>query len=317
VPGATGSVTTATPIVPNVKVAMVGSMNICAIAPSGSVSCWGSGDAGDGSPGARDYPTTVAGITDAQTGDTGYNLTCVVRADGTVSCWGGNDSGQIGDGTTTDRLAPTPVRSLSGAVAVATSNSGQFACALKGDGTVWCWGANDVGQLGVGSVGGIVTSPTLVSGLSNIVRVSAGSAHACAIDCYGQLFCWGYNVDNRVGDGTPTLRSTPGLISIGGAVTQVSAGGESTCAVRADGQLWCWGANEYGQLATGDILDPYKPAQVTGITDVAQVAVSAYRACASTNAGAVACWGTAAGGASLGDGTTSSRFWPTPVIGVP
>jgi hypothetical protein len=232
VPGSTGTAGTATFVLANVASGLAGGTHDCAVSTSGSVACWGGtvhGELGDGTNIAHDTPTPVVGISDAVSGDAGYGLSCVVRATGEVACWGGNALGQIGDGSLVDRWTPSTVSGLSGVTAVTTSESGQFACALKNDGSVWCWGTNDLGQLGSGTSGGVSALPVRVAGLASAVSISAGSAHACAVDCYGQVSCWGYNGNGRLGDGTTGSRPYPAVIS-GLSATQVSA---RRCHVRA------------------------------------------------------------------------------------
>ena len=101
----------------------------------------------------------------------GGNHTCAIVAGGTVDCWGSNSSGELGDGSTTDRIAPVPVSGLTGAVAVSAGFS--HTCALLSGGTVTCWGRNSEGQLGDGSATSSST-PVAVVGLTGVSAISAG-----------------------------------------------------------------------------------------------------------------------------------------------
>jgi hypothetical protein len=122
---------------------------------------------------------------------------------------------------------------------------------VKTDGTLWCWGNNEYGQLGDGTnVGKNV--PVQVSG-TNWVSVSAGGEHTCGIKTDGTLWCWGRNNYGQLGDGTNVGKNAPVQVS-GTNWVSVSAGKDHTCGVKTDGTIWCWGRNNYGQLGDGSLL---------------------------------------------------------------
>jgi len=123
-------------------------------------------------------------------------------------------------------------------------------CAVKVDGSLWCWGDNDAGQLGLGDTSRRNT-PQMVAGITDVVSVSSGGAHTCAIKVDGSLWCWGNNEYGQLGLGySGGSTNTPHFVTSG--VSSVSLGYEHTCAVKTDGSLWCWGHNGYGQLGLGD-----------------------------------------------------------------
>ncbi len=126
----------------------------------------------------------------------GDTHTCAQWSDGSVRCWGGNTFGQIGDGTTTDRPAPTAVTGL-GDAADTTAGSGHT-CARRADGTVWCWGDNAHGQLGDDTTTAR-TVPTLVPGLNGVVEISANEARTCARLGDGSARCWGDDCSTPTG----------------------------------------------------------------------------------------------------------------------
>lgn len=138
------------------------------------------------------------------------------------------------------------------------SSGGGFSCAVKLDGTAYCWGTNGAGQLG-----GATTSnaPQQVAALSGAVQISAGGQHACVLLGTGALSCWGSNVRGQLGDGTSDGGATPTTPMLTG-VTRVSAGGSHTCALR-DGGAWCWGNNEFGQLGVDAGLGSNVPVPVS------------------------------------------------------
>src|SRR5205085_492788 len=120
--------------------------------------------------------------------------------------WGLNTVGQLGDGTTTNRHTPVPVRDLSGSTAV--PGGGQHSLGLNTNGTVWAWGGNDRCQLGDGTTIQRFT-PVQVQNLSGVIGVAAGDGHSLALKSDGTVWAWGGNNHGQLGDGTTTDRHTP------------------------------------------------------------------------------------------------------------
>jgi alpha-tubulin suppressor-like RCC1 family protein len=186
-----------------------GANHACALI-AGGVKCWGSngtGSVGDGSGVDRTVPTAVTGLAAGVTAiAAGSNHTCAVLKTGALSCWGSNASGQIGDKSTTNRLAPVQVI----AAGVASASGGvDNTCAVLTSGAAHCWGYNYWGQVGDGTTTDR-DKPTQVSGLSSgVAMVAVGQSHACAWLTNGKAMCWGDNTYNAVGDATNTWRPTP------------------------------------------------------------------------------------------------------------
>ena len=198
-----------------------GTSHTCTILDDGSVSCWGDnsvGPIGDGTTTQRTTPTPTSSL---GTGRTAAEIsgssdhTCVLVDHGSVSCWGDNSDGQLGDGTTTDRLTPTPTSSLGfGRTAVAIATGQYHTCAILDDGSVSCWGRNDNGRLGDGTTTDRLT-PTQTSSLGTGRTAALDSNYlpggtsqtACAAGTYqastGQSACTdasaGYYVDSTAG----------------------------------------------------------------------------------------------------------------------
>jgi alpha-tubulin suppressor-like RCC1 family protein len=232
-----------------------GRAHTCAVLADGSAKCWGYnlyGNLGDGTKAAKYIPTQVSGLASGVVAvAAGYNHSCAVLADGSAKCWGIGNHGAIGDGTsTTSNLVPTQVSGLtSGVTAITTGNA--FSCAVV-NGSAKCWGFNQSGALGTGTVADSPT-PTQVSGLtSGVAMIDAGDAHTCAILTNGSAKCWGDNSAGQLGDGTMTDKTVPGQVSgmISGVAT-ISGGNSHTCAVFADSSAKCWGRDNVGQLGNG------------------------------------------------------------------
>jgi alpha-tubulin suppressor-like RCC1 family protein len=126
--------------------------------------------------------------------------TCFRAADGTVKCWGLNTAGQVGDGSRTNRLIATPVTNSIGGDVVQVASGTSHNCALKYDGTVWCWG----------NYNGVSSSvPALVPSLTGVVQLAAGYQFACALFSNGTAQCWGANYYGYLGNGTTTATNSP------------------------------------------------------------------------------------------------------------
>lgn len=242
----------------------------------------------------------------------GPTSACAILQDGSVWCWG-RLPGPIAEGEVT----PMPMRiDLPGpAVQVASSSGGLDAatgeytgnlCAVLTDGTVWCWGSNQSGQLGLGHIQP-VPEPQNV-GLADIRQVATGMNSACAIDTNDQLYCWGANAIGLVGNGTDVAALNPDLIM--SSVAQVSVGPLHACATMLDGSLACWGSNAYGCLGLGASApaEMLSPTVVGNYDQVQEVACGALHTCARIG-GATYCWGYNANG-QLGLGDTTDRDTP-------
>ena len=140
--------------------------------------------------------------------------------------------------------------------------------ALKTDGTVWAWGANNGGQIGDGTTT-TRTSPVAVSGLSNVIAIAAGATHALALKGDGTVWAWGSNAYGQLGDGTTTSRTTPVQVtSLSTSTLAISAHANISHAVKTDRTLWSWGDNYGGALGDGTTTSRSTPVATTGLTDM-------------------------------------------------
>jgi alpha-tubulin suppressor-like RCC1 family protein len=181
-------------------------------------------------------PVVVSGLASAAALTAGYNHACALLADGTMRCWGSNVYGQLGDPSTPPSGSSAPV-AVSGVTTVAAVTAGAYhTCALLVDGTLRCWGQNDLGQLGDGTLTSSST-PVTVHGITGAAGVRGGGGHTCALLVDGTVQCWGNNYQGQLGDGTTAPSSTPVAVAgITGAVA-IAAGWQHTCAVLRDGTV--------------------------------------------------------------------------------
>ncbi len=257
----------------------------------------------------------------------GGGHTCALTTVGGVQCWGGNWYGQLGDGTTTERLAAAGVVGLASGVLTIASGSGHN-CVLTTGGAVKCWGRNNDGQLGDGTMVDRPT-PVAVSGLaSGVAAIAVGGHHSCALTAAGGVKCWGWNNYGQLGGGDVDMyvdeRLTPWDVSgLTSGVTAITAGDYHSCALMAGGGVKCWGSNDDGQLGSGTVgVDRYAPTDVSSstgtgtLTGIAAIASNmGAHTCALTKTGGVKCWGYNSDG-QLGDGTTTDRLFPVDVVGL-
>jgi alpha-tubulin suppressor-like RCC1 family protein len=187
----------------------------------------------------------------------------------------------------------------------------QHACAIRDDGTVWCWGRNDDGQLGDGTATDR-DLPVQVANITGATHVVGGAAHSCAIHSGGMVSCWGTNDFGQLGDNTTTDNRTPVVAQIAGA-TDIVAGFHHTCALVGT-QMQCWGANGAGQLGLGDNMDRLVPTAILGLGEVTSIAAGNHATCAVAG-GAVQCWGEGGEG-QLGDGAMASSNVPVAPMGI-
>ncbi len=122
--------------------------------------------------------------------------------------------------------------------------------------------------------------------------VTSGGSHVCALVHNGGAWCWGFNDNGQLGDGTTTNRSTP--VAVSGLplnLAQIAAADDHTCALLANQTVKCWGLNSKGQLGDGTTSDSSTPVKVAGLTDVVQIALGDAYTCALLASGDVQCWG--------------------------
>ena len=239
---------------------------------------------------------------------TGGTQTCSLRDDGSVQCWGRNNWGQFGNGSTAGTRAPAAAATTAGDWRE-LSTSGSATCGIRENGSLWCWGLNQYGQLGDGTRTNR-KSPARVGTSTKWTDVSVGWAHTCAVRQNGTAWCWGYNKVGQLGDDTTKVRTKPRkVVGDVGRWSSVVAGGFFSCGTTRDGKAWCWGANAFGQLGNGTRAGSRTPTAVGFTSDWAEVDASWYSACGLKTTGELRCWGLNEQG-QLGDGTRVNRVHP-------
>jgi alpha-tubulin suppressor-like RCC1 family protein len=290
--------------------AAIGSQFGCALLADRTVWCWGRNDQGQLGYNTTDlcpedigggktravachtFPFQVPGLEGVTRVASGESFSCAILGDGSVRCWGGNSQGELGNGKNVTSQTPVPVDAVSNVTALALGT--HHACALTGEGKVVCWGANDHGQLGTTTStrckvdNGVeidCATHAVPLDLSNVVALSAGAQHTCALTGDQKVVCWGDNHWGQLGIGTagepapidpdhdagddtgapgddagseaavdagpPLPNRLSVFVSTTDALTNVvsiAAGAFHTCALRDGGDVLCWGRDDHDEL---------------------------------------------------------------------
>ncbi len=293
-----------------------------AIGQDGSMWAWGNnyfGQIGDGNTyTARRVPLLIGIDNTWETVSAGSNFSIGVKKDGTLWTWGYNYNGQLGDGSSGPGIfqpSPAQIGTLNNWRNVSAGDV--YAMAIKVDGTLWGWGANDSGQIGNGhnGLGSIEPSPVQIGSDNNWKSVSTGQEHTIAIKSDGTLWAWGDNTYGQLGNGTTINTNTPIQIGTASEWKSVSAGGLFSIAIKTDGTIWGWGNNTNGQLGDGTTIQRNSPVQIGSSTDwinaSAATRTSGYVLAVKTD-GTLWSWGENTYG-QLGDGTNIQRNIPTQI----
>jgi alpha-tubulin suppressor-like RCC1 family protein len=249
----------------------------CAVLYDGRAACWGQNDKGqlgDGSKVNRNAPVLVHGLADVDQIVTGLQHTCARLKDGTVACWGDDEVGQLGDELESGDASQIPKR-VEGLSGVSQLSAGAYhTCALRRDGTVWCWGTTQQYVLGVDPEAK-KTKILIKIKIEKVEAIAAGSVHTCALLKDRTVRCWGFNGQGQLGGDVKTQGASANPVEVKVVqdrnkralrnVTSISAGARFSCAVRSEGKPVCWGDGSWGQLLDGQIAAGAAPDGEMGI----------------------------------------------------
>ncbi|HLY09311.1 MAG TPA: RCC1 repeat-containing protein [Planctomycetota bacterium] len=291
------------------------------LAGDGSVWSWGDdtyGQLGDGFTGLPNpFPTKIIGLSGITAIAAGSSFSMAIKNDGSVWAWGNNQFGTIGNGLVGAAVpSPVQVNNLNGITQIAAG--GFHALALRNDGTVWGWGDNSRGQVGMGSFTPLnVAAPTQVLSLSNVISIAGGTSHSLAALSNGTAWAWGDSYGyGALGNGAQSaLVNTPVQVLNLTSVLAVSGGYFHSVALLNDGTVWTWGENILGELGIGAGNEESIATQVDNLTQVTAVAGGSGHSLGLRSDGSVWAWGGNQAG-ELGNGTQSGALssQPAPVL---
>lgn len=275
----------------------VGWSKSCVLMPDRTLDCWG---------GDQAMPVTVEGLSGVFEFSVGRTHACAVRTSGSdrtkgdVYCWGKNDHGQLGDGTTEPSAVAKKVPLPTQVSIVLASSTHTCALGVREAPDLYCWGGNEMGQLGDGT-----TTPSLVpkkvpfAGGAKVLRFAIGHELGCALlGPDNKLWCWGRNDDGQAGQDPKRIARVlrPTVVSGLPTVNGVFPGVRHVCARdAATREPWCWGANDRGQLGLGTVSVWERPTHVPGVPAIDTMRAGSDFSCALlANPGVPVrgrCWG--------------------------
>ena len=331
-----------------------GASHSCALLDNMSVKCWGSGLYGRTGYGDSDNRGDNTGemgdalpAVDLGTERTatmiavGANHSCALLDNATLKCWGRNSLGQLGYSDTTTRGdnanemgdSLPAVAFATGRTPTAVVAGAQHTCALLDNAQMVCWGDNDYGQLGQGSMTAIgnrtaatvANTPTINVGTGrSVVAMSAGDLHTCALLDDAHVKCWGMSSNGRLGTGDTDDRGDDPLemgdallpidLGVGLGAVAVSAGGEHTCVLLTNSSVKCFGNGMDGRLGygnqnsigdgSGEMGDALATVNLGTGRSVLAVSAGGAHTCAMLDNAEVKCWGNGGSGRRGSESTT-------------
>jgi len=300
----------------NIAEISLGLAHTCAINNTGSVWCWGFNDFGQlgiNNTFDQNSPVLVEALSNIVEISLGEYHTCARNTTGAIFCWGHNQQGELGIGTTSES------ENLPQFVNFPSSYSTNFTqitvggfhtCAINEDKNCFCWGWNEMGQVGLASenftqteiIPDKQTTPVLLQGEQHPYNeVSLGYKHSCIIDEDDDLFCWGQNNNYELGkfyDKYDTQLNDPkvyDLLYIINNIETISLGKQHTCAIKNTGQVFCWGLNYYKDTlplqTSNNQRTNYSPISIQELSNITDISLGDSHTCATNFTGSVFCWG--------------------------
>lgn len=244
--------------------------------------------------------------------------TCGLAETGEALCWGGV-GGYYDPMPLADSLMPNsavPLRVPGGRRFITITVGGLSMCALDSERQAFCWGANQLGEVGDGSFLA-KRGPSAVVGGHRWRTISAGGVHVCGITLDGQTYCWGNQFRGALGNGAlDGATARPSAVLGGLTFDSVYAGAGTSCGITPEGDAYCWGINDYGMLGDSQPPEPgpetATPSRVVGGLRFTALAIGSYNVCGITHDARAYCWGY---GGVLGNGSGAPSSSPMPVSG--
>lgn len=257
------------------KYISAGYLSFCGIDSNDDSYCTGrgyEGNVGNGSSGGSthySHPTLVVGGHKWLQLSNGNRTeaACGVTTSNDGYCWGDNYYGQIGSGDTVANF-DSPNLVIGGHSWTKINIGEDHTCGIRTDGSAYCWGVNRYGQFGNGVATGDQTpipTPTAVSGGLTFSDIGVGKNFSCGLTTAGEIYCWGEDLNGRLGDDISiTDKTVPTKVAGGGTWASINIGRSHGCALRANGDAYCWGQGINGATGLGSSDDQPTPGLVIG-----------------------------------------------------
>ena len=276
---------------------------------------WGwsdKGHLGDNANTSRSSPVLVNGDHNwtwiALGGEEGHSSG--ITGNGLLFTWGSGGFGALGQNNTTHYSVPTQVGSLTDWYR-SWAGANKSSMAIKTDGTLWGWGRNASGVLGLGNTTSF-SSPVQVGSLTNWESIAMGQVHTAGITSDGKLWTWGTDTSGCLGrddDGG----NLPGQVGSATNWRNVDCGDDTTMATQDDNTLWVWGENSNADLGIGNITDQAAPVQMGSLTNWRQASSGNFHAVATKTDGTIWSWGLGSDGYHLGHNNTTNLSSPVQI----
>ena len=281
---------------------------------------WGKGDnitgeLGDGTTRRQTFFDQVGEDNDWAWVDTGFWYTVAIKTDGSLWNWGRNQLNWILWHHNLPRNITTPTQVGTDTDWARVAAGSGITVATRTDGSLWTWGSNQNGLLGINdNTARYSLVPVQVGTDTDWVHVFAYRDRAMAIKTDGSLWGWGSNTNYILGTGTDEHQYSPIQIMPDMTWSTVALGSGFTIALGTDGSLWGWGLNEFGQLGTGRTSGGRIPRQIGTYTDWVSVAAGLMFTIATREDGSLWVWGSQIplffGGLTTRDHTVPTQIHP-------
>jgi alpha-tubulin suppressor-like RCC1 family protein len=288
-------------------------LHACAITETNKIACWGYGEVGqlgNGSFESQSEPVYVSDLEFVSKLDLGVEHTCAIGKASELEpeklwCWGSNSYGKLG--VDPEEYVITPgipheVNDIPGQV-IEVGAGAEHTCAIvknEEKNSVYCWGLNREGQLGIGSTSewepmGDLIGPTLVPGTEGAIKINLGESHTTILKESGQIQSWGKNTNGQLGNGAFFRRQLPIHLNstypiLEQPIEDIVFGDYFTCTLMANGSVYCWGGNWYGQVGKGDLDYAAEPVKIFD-SGVKAITATEDMICSILMSSEIKCWG--------------------------
>ena len=249
-------------------------------------------------------------------GDNPTESACyVITEDGALYVWGKNSYGQLGVGDEVNKNTPIKVTAINGKVMELIISNSFSVYAILEDGSLYSWGKNSYGQLGVGDEvnKNTPTKVNLPGKIKELITTNGSSVYALMED--SSLYSWGKNSYGQLGVGDEVNKNTPTKVNLPGKIKELITTGSSVYALMEDSSLYSWGENSYGQLGVGDEVNKNTPTKVNLPSKIKELITTGLSSYAILKDDSLYAWGYNSDG-QLGVGDEVDKDIPTKVTAI-